>query len=216
MILMKVFFVMVDLKYSQHLHDAHNNFPLAAEKMKIDISLMSTYQKSLPDSGVATEKLMETLFDKSHYVCHYSILKFFVQQGLQVTKLHKTLHFRQTYFLKPYVDLNTSLRQQPGISDFKKNFFKLLVNSCFGKSMENLRRRKQLIVVTNEEQAIFYCNKLNFNRFKIFKENMVAVTMMKKSILWNKPTYHGAAILDLSKLHLYQFHYEKNVPMYGS
>ena len=81
--------------------------------------------------------------------------------------------------------------------------------------MENLRRRKQLIMVSNEQQAKFYCNKFNFNRFKIFKEDMVAVTMLKKSILWNKPTYLGAAILDVSKLQLYKFHYKKMLPIYG-
>ena len=82
--------------------------------------------------------------------------------------------------------------------------------------MENLRRRKQLIMVTNEQQAKFHCNKFSLNRFKIFKEDMVAVTMLKKSILWNKPTYLGAAILDVSKLQLYnKFHYEKMLPIYG-
>ena len=81
--------------------------------------------------------------------------------------------------------------------------------------MENLRRRKNLIIVTNTEQAEYYCNKFKFNRFNIFKENFVGVTMIKKKIKWNKPTYLGAAILDVSKLQLYKFHYENLVPKYG-
>ena len=81
--------------------------------------------------------------------------------------------------------------------------------------MENLRRREQIVVVNNEQQAKFYCNKFHFNDLKIIKEDMVSVTMLKKSILWNKPTYLGAAILDVSKLQFYKFHYKKIVPVYG-
>ena len=121
---------------------------------------------------------------------------------MKVTKISKVLQFTLSNYLKSYLVLNTRLRQQPGISDFKKNFFKLLVNSCFGKTMENLRRRKRLIVITNEEQTKYYYNKFNFNEFKIFKEAMIAVTMLRKTILWNNPTYLGAAILDISKLQL--------------
>ena len=127
---------------------------------------------------------MERFFDKKDYICHHSMLQFFVQQGLKITKISKVLQFHQTEFMKPYIDLNTKLRQQPNISDFKKNFFKLLINSCFGKTMENLRRRKSVVIVTDEKQAKFYCHKFNFNCFKIFKDNMVAVTMLQKSINW--------------------------------
>ena len=81
--------------------------------------------------------------------------------------------------------------------------------------MENLRRRQKLIMVTKEHQAYFYCNKLNFNKFKIFKDDMVAVSILKKIIFWNKPTYLGLAILDVSKLQLYKFHFKKIVPFYG-
>ena len=110
--------------------------------------------------------------------------------------------------MKTYIEMNTKLCQQPGLSDFAKNFFKLLNNACFGKTMENFRRRKNLIIVTNTEQAKYYCNKFKVNRFNIFKVNLVGVTMIKKKIKWNKPTYLGAAILDVSKLQLYKFHYE--------
>ena len=71
-------------------------------------------------------------------------------------------------------------------------------------------------MVKDEEQAKFYCNKFNLNNFRIFKENLVAVTLIKKTINWNKPTYLGAAILDISKLQVYKFHYEKIVPQYGT
>ena len=210
------YFVMVDLCYPKDLYDLHNDFPLAAEKLKIRKHYLLDYQKQFYQRETETAKLMETLFDKVNYVCHYSVLTFYVQQGMRVTKLHKTLQFCQSSFLKPYIDLNTTKRQEHGISEFKKNLFKLLINSCFGKTMENLRRRKSLIMVSNEKKAKFYCNKFNFNRLKIFKDDLVAVTMVKKIICWNKPTYLGAAILDVSKLQLYKFHFEEMVPRYGT
>ena len=116
--------------------------------------------------------------------------------------------------MKCYIEQNTKLRQQPGISTFEKNFFKLLNNSCFGKTMENLRCRYKMVFVENEEKAKFYCNKYNFEKFTIFRENLVGITLSQKEIRWNKPTYLGAAILDLSKLHLYRFHYEEMRPLF--
>ena len=101
--------------------------------------------------------------------------------------------------MKCYIEQNTKLRQQPGISTFETNFFKLLNNSCFEKTMENLRCRYKMVFVENEEKAKFYCNNYNFEKFTIFRENLVGITLSQKEIRWNKPTYLGGAILDLSK-----------------
>ena len=201
------FFVEVDLKYPQRLHDLHNDFSPAVEKL-----VPKKYM--LPKRQAPTKKLLETLYDKKDYVCHYSILKFLVDQGMEISQLKRVLQFDQKNFMKPYVELKTSMRQRPGLSEFKKNFLKLLNNSCFGKTMENLRKRQTLITVSDHETAKFYCNKFNFNRFTIFKEDLIGVTLMKKSIKRNKLTYIGAAILGLSKLELYNFHFNKMIPMY--
>ena len=115
---------MVDLEYPKVLHDKHNDFPLAAEKLEISRDFLSPYQKQFHQHEAKTKKRMETLFDKIDYVCHYSLSKFFVSQGLIITKIGKILQFRQTIFLVPYIDKNTRLRQEPGISNFKKNFLK--------------------------------------------------------------------------------------------
>ena len=208
------YFVMVDLNYPINLHDCHNDFPLAAEKLKIDTEMLPQYQVELGNKTSHIPKLLETLQSKQNYVCHYSVLKFYCQQGLQVTRLHKTLKFNQSDFVKCYIEQITKLRQQPGISTFEKNFFKLLNNSCFGKTMENLRCRYKMVFFENEEKAKFYCNKYNFEKFTIFRENLVGITLSEKEIRWNKPTYLGAAILDLSKLHLYRFHYEEMGPLF--
>ena len=208
------YFVMVDLNYPSNLHDCHNEYSLAAEKLKIDAEMLFQYQVELGNKTGHIPKLLETLQSKQKYVCQYSVLKIYCQQGLQVTRLHKTLKFNQIDFMKCYIEQNTKLRQQTVISTFEKNFFKLLNNSCFGKTMENLRCRYKMVFVENEEKAKFYCNKYNFENFTIFRENLVGITHSQKGIRWNKPTYLGAAILDLSKLHLYRFLYEEMGPLF--
>ena len=116
--------------------------------------------------------------------------------------------------MKCYIEQNTKLRQQPGISTFEKNFFNLLNNSSFGKTMKNLKCRYKMVFVENEEKAKFYCNKYNFEKFTIFLENLVGITFSRKEIRLNKPNYLAAAFLDMSKLHLYMFHYEEMRPLF--
>ena len=100
---------------------------------------------------------METLFDKESYNCHYSKLKFLIQQGLKVATIRKELQFDQSKFTAIYKDLNIKMRQRPQNSDFDKKFFKHLNKSCFGRTMENLRRRKKVVMVKDEELAVIYC-----------------------------------------------------------
>ena len=209
------YFVMVDLEYPTSLHDSHNDFPLAAEKMLIEEDMLSSYQKTLGSRPSSVRKLLETLHDKREYVCHYSVLKFYQQKGLKITKLHRALKFKQSNFMKAYIEQNTKLRQEPDATEFEKNFFKLLNNSCFGKTMENLRQRYKMVFVNNEEKAKFYTNKFNFKKFTIFREDLVGITLSNKDIRWNKPTYIGASILDVSKLELCKFHYDVIKPMYS-
>ena len=118
------YFVMVDSNYPSNLHGCHNDFPLAAEKLKIDTKMLSQYQVELGNKTSHFTKLLETLQSKQNYACHYSVLKFYCQQGLQVTRLHKTLKFNQKDFMKCYNEQNTKLHQQPDISTFEKKFFK--------------------------------------------------------------------------------------------
>ena len=155
----EVYSVMVDIEYPYSRHDKHNNFPLAAEKLKIEKNFLSVYQKKFNCNKTKTEKLMKTLLDKvCHLVMRVTILfsSFFVGQGLKITKVSKVLQFHQSNFLKPYIDVSIRMRQEPRISDFERTFNKFLMNSCFGKTIENLRRRKNLMKVANEQQVEFF------------------------------------------------------------
>ena len=117
------FFLMVNLLCPQNLHDAHNDFSLAAEKLTIDSQYASAYQQEINPKPEKSEKLMETLFDKKNYVCHYSMLKFLIQQGLKVKKVKRVLQIYQSNFMAAYLELNTKMRQRPQNSEFDKKFF---------------------------------------------------------------------------------------------
>ena len=109
--------------------------------------------------------------------------------------------------MKKYIDLNTNMRTK-GTTDFEKDFYKLMNNSVFGKTMENVRNRVNVKLVTNKKALNKLVKKANFKRVNEFHENLVAVHMEKTTVKLNKPIYLGMSILDLSKTLMYQFHYE--------
>ena len=207
------YFVEVDFLYPKHLHDAHNGPPLAPEKKIIQHSSLSDYAESFGVKPRKTAKLIETLFDKKNYVCHYENLKFYVKHGLVVDRLHRVCEFKQSKWRGVYIEKNTVMRKQAD-NDFEKAFFKLMSNACFGKTMENLRKRNNLKFVSSARQAESFVEKASFKSFQVINEKLVSVSFKMTSVVWDKPTPVGAAILDLSKFSLYKFHYEVMIPRY--
>ena len=131
------YFVEVDLAYLPAIHDIHDDLPLAPEKMKIATEWRSDYANCFGLNVASTiEKLVETLLDKHHYVCHYENLRFYVYHGLNVAKLHRVVKFQQSKRLGGYISKNTILRKQAS-NDLERNFYKLMSNACFGKTIEN-------------------------------------------------------------------------------
>ena len=133
------YFVEVDLKYPQYLHDLHNGLPLAPENLIIRSPWLSPFAKSFGIKPNKTPKLVETLLDKKNYVCHCENLKFYVKHGSFTDKIHRVFEFEQSKGLGVYIGINTVMRKQAK-NDFEKNFYKLMSNACFGKTMENLRK----------------------------------------------------------------------------
>ena len=187
----------VDLKYPEHLHDLHNDYPLAPERLKIN----------------KVEKLIPNLNDKTKYVIHHETLKLYLSLGLKLTKIHRGITFEESAWLKPYIDLNTDLRAKAS-NDFEKDFFKLMNNSVFGKTMENIRNRVDIRLVTRESQAKKLTCKPNYQHHTIFSKTLAAVHMKKVKLRFNKPVYLGMSILDLSKTLMYDFHYNYIKPKY--
>ena len=116
--------------------------------------------------------------------------------------------------MKPYIDFNTQLRTH-ATNDFEKDFFKLMNNAIFGKTMENIRKLRNINLVTNRETYLKTVMKPNFKSGVIFGENLMGCEMGKIKVVMNKPVYLGQAISDLSKIVMYEFHYDYIVPKYG-
>ncbi|XP_065658700.1 uncharacterized protein LOC136083224 [Hydra vulgaris] len=146
----------VDLDYPEHLHDKHNNYPLAPERLNID----------------KIEKLVSNLNNKKKYVVHYENLKLYERLGLKITKIHRGIKFEERAWLSEYIELNTNLRTK-ATNDFEKDFFKLMNNSVFGKTMENMENRVNIRLVTDRNEAIKLASKPNFERRTIFDENLI-------------------------------------------
>ena len=208
----------VDLEYPKELHNLHNDYPLAAEKIKVTNDMLSEYCKNISDKyNISTglvHKLIPTLSNKKNYVLHYRNLQLYLSLGLQVSKIHRVLEFNQSPWLKQYIDFNTEKRKNAK-NDFEKDFFKLMNNSVFGKTMENIRKRVDVRLVTDENKLLKLASKPTYVSSKIFNENLVAVHKIKETLTLNRPAYVGMCILDLSKTLMYDFHYNYIKDKYG-
>ena len=209
----------VDLEYPEDLHDVHNDYPLAAEKVKVTENMLSDYSKKIAEkykiSTGLVHKLIPTLSNKEKYVLHHRNLQLYTDLGLKLTKAHRVLEFNQSAWLKQYIDFNTQKRTNAK-NAFEKDFFKLMNNSVFGKTMENIRKRVDVRLVTDGNKLLKMVAKPTYVSSKIFNENLVAVHKIKETLTLNRPAYIGMCILDLSKTLMYDFHYNYIKQKYGS
>ena len=209
----------VDLEYPQELHDLHNDYPLGPEKIKVAKDMLSDYCTKIADkfniSSGLVHKLIPTLNDKEKYILHYRNLQSYLSLGLKLKKIHRVLEFNQSPWLKQYIDFNTQKRTHAKNS-FEKDFFKLMNNSVFGKTMENIRKRVDVRLVTSKEKLLKLASKPTYVSSKIFNENLVAVHKIKETLTMNRPSYIGMCILDLSKTLMYDFHYNYIKHKYGN
>ena len=208
----------VDLEYPKELHDLHNDYPCAPEKLKVSDDMLSDYCREIKDkfniSSGNVNKLIPTLRDKKNYVLHEDNLKLYLSLGLKLKKIHRVLEFREKQWLKEYIDFNTEKRKNAK-NAFEKDFFKLMNNSVFGKTMENVRKRSNINLETDPDHLLRQTAKPTFVSCKIFHENLVAVHMKKNFLKLDKPSYVGMCILDLSKVLMYDFHYNFIKAKYG-
>ena len=186
----------VDLKYPESLHDYHKDFPLAPHKLKINNNLLSDYQleiiNKLKPNGyrrTATEKLMQTLYDKFNYIVHFKCLKLYLNLGLELIKIHRVIKFKQSRFLSKYIRKNTKLRQNAS-NDFEKDLFKLMNNSVFGKSIQDQRKHLNIKLALNDKQASRYLKKPNFQQFLILDDEKCLIKLRKTVVNLNKPIVH--------------------------
>ena len=191
----------VDLEYPQELHELHNDYPLACER----------YQPK----GDNCYKLCGTFHDKKDYIVHIKNLQLYLKLGLRLKRINRAIKFSQSSWLKEWIDLNTNFRKVAK-NDFEKDYFKLMNNAVFGKTMENVRDRIEIKTAFDAKYLQKYVSKPNFHSSKILVDDkMVLMKLNKKTVQLNKPIYAGFSILELSKYHMYDFHYNTMKPRYN-
>ena len=196
----KGYILEVDVSYPAELHNPHNDIPFMCDRMEL-----------IEINGV--EKLVPNLRDKKNYVIHIKALDQALTHGLVLGRIHRAIEFDQSAWMKPYIDFNTQLRTKAK-NDFEKDFFKLMNNSVFGKTMENIRKHRNIKLVTTEEKYLKTVMKPNFKSGVRFGENLIGCEMGKIKVVMKKPVYLSQAILDLSKIVMYEFHYDHMKPKY--
>ena len=187
----------VDVEYPKNLHDLHSDLPFLHERMKIN----------------KCRKLACNLCDKNNYVVYLRSLKQTLNHGLILKKVHRVIQFNQEACLKEYIDMNTELRKQAK-NDFEKNFFKLMNNSVSGKTMENIRKHREIKLVKTDKRRNQLVSEPNYHTTKWFSECLLAIEMKKIKVKMNKSVYLSLSILEISKTLMYEFWYDYIKPKY--
>ncbi|XP_060874527.1 LOW QUALITY PROTEIN: uncharacterized protein LOC132948180 [Metopolophium dirhodum] len=190
----------VDVSYPRHLHNGHNDLPFQP-------------QNSVP-RGSKVRKLMATFEKKENYIIHYRNLQQAIKNGLIVEKVHRVIQFNQSDWLAKYIKLNTEMRKKAK-NDFEKDFFKLMNNAVFGKTMQSKRKEMKMELVSCEKRLQKLINKSTFKYCTNYNEDLNAVALENKIIKFDKPIYIGFAVLDISKTKMYEYHYDVMQRHYG-
>ena len=200
----------VDLEYLDELHVLDNDYPLAPEKLAVSYDMLSDYCKKIADEYAIkvgdVMKLIPNLGSKTDYVLHYRNLQLYLSLGMKLSKIHKVLKSKQSDWIKIYINFNTEKRTNAADS-FEKDFFKLMINSVYGKAMENLRKRINARLLNNEKVFLEYTSRLTHITHKMFDKDYAAIHEIKPVLTLNKPICVEFTVLELSKWLIYDFHY---------
>ena len=194
----KGYILEVEVKYPKELHDLHSDLPFLLKRMKID----------------KCKKLVCNLRNKKKYVVHIRSLKQPLNHGLKLKKVHRIIEFNQEAWLKPYIDMNTELRKIAK-NDFEKDFFKLMNNTVFGKTMENVRNVRDIKLVTTDKKRSKLVSEPNYHTINYISENLSIVEMRRTKVKMNKTIYLELSILEISKILMHEFWYDYMKPKYG-
>ena len=160
------------------------------------------------------KKLVCNLYNKKKYVAHINTLKQALNHGLKLKKIHRVIEFNQEAWLKPYIDMNTELRKLAK-NDFEKDLIKLMNNSVFGKTMENIRKHRDIKLVKTDKKRSKLVSEPNYHTINLISENLSIIEMKKTKVKMNKPIYLGLSILEISKILMYEFWYDYMKPKYN-
>ena len=177
--------------YPHELHDLHSDMPFFLERMVIN----------------KTKKLVCNLHNEKNYVAHINVLKQALDHGLKLRKVHRVIEFDQEAWLKKYIDFNTDLRAK-ATNDFEKDFFKLMNNAVFGRTMENVRKYRDIKLVRTDKKRNKLVSEPNYYTMKLIDDNLAIIEMRKVKVKMNKPISLGLSILELNEITMYEFWYD--------
>ena len=194
----KDYILEVDVKYPKRLHELHSDLPFLSERMEVN----------------KCKKLACNLFTKKKYVVHINALKQALNHGLKLKKIHRVIKFNQKEWLKPYINMNTELRKAAK-NDFEKDLFKSMNNSVFGKTMENIKKHRDIKLVTMDKKRSKLVSEPNYHTINLISEDLSIIEMKKTKVKMNKPIYLGLSILEIGKTLMYEFWYNCMKPKYN-
>ena len=180
------------------MHDLHRDLSYLPKRIKID----------------KCKKLVSDLHYKKKHVVHIKSLKQALNNGLKLKRVHRIIEFSQKAWLKSYIDVNTELRKSAK-DDFEKDIFKLMNNAVFGKTMENIRKHRDIKLVTTDKKRNKLVSEPNYHMINYISEDLSLIEMNKTKVKMNKPIYLGLTILDISKILMYEFWYDYMKPKYN-
>ena len=210
----------VDLSYPKELHMAHSSFPLAPETLDITEDLLSPYSKEAlkciyGKTKHRAKKLTATFFPRKKYVVHGCNLKFYLEQGMVLDKIHRIITFYQEPFVAPYILYCTKMRKEAK-TETERTFWKLIINALYGKLIEGMNKRMDCRFNRNKQQALRNVASPLYKGSIICDEDFSISFLKKKVLQMNKQQWSvGFSILELSKLVMQRLYYEVIQPRFG-
>lgn len=215
----KGYFVEVTLSYPENIHSKTASFPLCPQNTHITYDMLSPFQKDVlfkvyGKKTYKSKKLTSTFQKKEKIVLHALNLQLYLKLGMEIEEIFRVVSFSQKPYMKEWVEYCTSKRMNAK-NEFEKNFWKLMVNCVFGKTIESVFERKIVKIITNPKQFAFYVKQPNYENHIIVTENISIVVLSKETAKVIRPYYIGFSILEISKLIMYDYFYNVLQPFFG-
>lgn len=203
----------------KELHNYFKDYPLFPESVEIQENMLSELQRNIypePDLKPA-KRLVSTLLEKKYYAAHFRMVQFAINRGFVITKIHNIIVCNQKPWLKDYIDLNNGLRTKASENGdkFKVSLMKNMNNHFFGKTCENTKNRVNILIKYDDESTRKQISKPSFKKSKIINNDLLMIETTIQKLLLDKPLYIGACVLELSKLRMFEFHYDVMKKFYG-
>ena len=211
------FLIECDLEYPSSIHKKTNYFPFLPEKKTLKVEDFSpNMTTNKPEKYKPTEKLIMDQTVEQRYFLHYRDLKFYIRHGIRILNVHTVYMFKQSSWLATYINYNTKQRSKAK-TEFEKHFYKLMNNSFYGKTIENIRKRLNLDLIDKSDihRILNPQSKLSFDDKIAEYEKFNLYSFIKETIKFTKPIYFGFCVLELSKLLMYEWYYDKMQPYFG-